>query len=50
MSTPPTILTTILAKKAEEVARRRHAMPISALEEIASGVEKPRGFYNALFS
>ncbi len=50
MSTPPTILTTILVKKAEEVARRRHAMPISALEEIASGVEKPRGFYQALLS
>ena len=48
MSDTPDILKTILAKKDEEVARRKLGMPIANLEEIASGVEKPRGFYNEL--
>jgi len=48
MTAIPDILTTILAKKAEEVAKRKLRMSIADLEEIASGVEKPRGFYNAL--
>ncbi len=48
MSNTPDILKTILAKKDEEVARRKLGMPIANLEEIASGVERPRGFYNAL--
>ena len=46
----PDILKTILAKKAEEVARRKANMPISALQEIATGVQGPRGFYQALRS
>jgi indole-3-glycerol phosphate synthase len=50
MTNTPDILKTILAKKAEEVARRKTGMPISNLEEIASGVERPRGFYNMLQS
>ena len=48
MSDTPDILKTILAKKDEEVARRKLGMSIANLEEIASGVERPRGFYNAL--
>jgi len=48
MTNTPDILKTILAKKAEEVARRKLGMPVASLEEIASGVERPRGFYNAL--
>jgi indole-3-glycerol phosphate synthase len=50
MTDTPDILKTILAKKQEEVARRRLNMPIEILEEIASGVERPRGFANALQS
>ena len=50
MTHTPDILKTILAKKAEEVARRKTGMSISNLEEIASGVERPRGFYNLLQS
>ena len=46
----PDILKTILAKKAEEVARRKQHMSIANLEDIAGGVERPRGFYNALQS
>jgi indole-3-glycerol phosphate synthase len=42
------ILNTILTRKAEEVAQRKQATPISLLQDIASGVERPRGFYNAL--
>lgn len=42
------ILNTILAKKAEEVAQRKQNIPLSALQDIASRVEKPRGFYAAL--
>jgi indole-3-glycerol phosphate synthase len=48
MADAPDILKKILDKKAEEVARRKRGMPIANLEEIAEGVEKPRGFYNAL--
>ena len=48
MSTPPDILKTILAKKAEEVANRRLGITIANLQDIAESVESPRGFYNAL--
>lgn len=48
MNNPPDILKTILDKKVEEVAKRKLNMSIANLEEIASGVEKPRGFYDAL--
>ncbi len=48
MTQTPDILKAILAKKVEEVARRKSGMSITNLEEIASGVERPRGFYNAL--
>ncbi len=48
MTDTPDILKKILDKKAEEVARRRTGMTIANLEEIAQGVERPRGFYNAL--
>ena len=44
----PDILKTILSKKEEEVARRRIQTPIELLQDIATGVEKPRGFYAAL--
>ena len=50
MTHTPDILKTILAKKAEEVARRKTGMSISNLEEIAADVERPRGFYNLLQS
>lgn len=48
MKDTPDILKKILDKKAEEVARRKHGMPISGLEDIADSVEKPRGFYKVL--
>lgn len=48
MTNTPDILKTILAKKVEEVARRKLGMTNANLEEIAAGVERPRGFYNAL--
>jgi len=48
MTDTPDILKTILAKKEDEVARRRIQTPIEMLQEIASGAEKPRGFYAAL--
>ncbi|CAG7857533.1 partial indole-3-glycerol phosphate synthase, partial [biofilm metagenome] len=48
MTDTPDILKTILAKKAEEVAQRKQLRNITDLEEIAQGVEKPRGFYHAL--
>jgi indole-3-glycerol phosphate synthase len=50
MSNTPDILKTILAKKFEEVAKRQQRMSISDLQDIAQGVEKPRGFYQALQS
>ncbi len=46
----PDILKTILAKKSEEVARRKSNTPIVLLQEIATGVQGPRGFYQALRS
>ncbi|MDD5228686.1 MAG: indole-3-glycerol phosphate synthase TrpC [Methylococcales bacterium] len=48
MTNIPDILKTILVKKEEEVARRCLQTPIEILQDIASGVEKPRGFYAAL--
>ncbi|NOT86116.1 MAG: indole-3-glycerol phosphate synthase TrpC [Methylococcaceae bacterium] len=48
MTDTPDILKKILEIKVEEVARRKLAMSIADLEEIAAGIEKPRGFYNAL--
>jgi indole-3-glycerol phosphate synthase len=48
MTDTPDILKTILAKKAEEVVQRKQLRNIADLEEIAQGVEKPRGFYQAL--
>jgi indole-3-glycerol phosphate synthase len=48
MTNIPDILKTILVKKEEEVARRSLQTPIEILKDIASGVEKPRGFYAAL--
>ncbi|MEI6744943.1 MAG: indole-3-glycerol phosphate synthase TrpC [Methylococcaceae bacterium] len=48
MTNIPDILKIILAKKEEEVARRRVQTPIELLQDIATGVEKPRGFYAAL--
>lgn len=48
MSDNSDILIQILAKKAEEIAKRKLSMSIENLEEIASAVERPRGFYNAL--
>jgi indole-3-glycerol phosphate synthase len=50
MTNTPDILKTILATKQQEVARRKINAPIALLEEIASGVERPRGFANALQS
>jgi indole-3-glycerol phosphate synthase len=50
MTNTPDILKTILATKQQEVARRKINAPIAILEEIASGVERPRGFANALQS
>lgn len=50
MSDTPDILKKILAKKVEEVARRKANMPIAMLQEIAGGVQGPRGFYQALRS
>lgn len=50
MSDTPDILKTILAKKTEEVTRRKANTPISMLQEIAGGVQGPRGFYQALRS
>ena len=48
MTNTPDILKTILAKKAEEVAKRKFSMPMANLEDIATGIERPRGFYNAI--
>jgi indole-3-glycerol phosphate synthase len=48
MTDTPDILKIILAKKAEEVARRKLNTPIDMLQEIASGTERPRGFARAL--
>jgi indole-3-glycerol phosphate synthase len=50
MTDTPDILKTILAKKAEEVARRQANASIAVLQEIAAGAHAPRGFYQALRS
>ena len=50
MSDTPDILKNILAKKTEEVTRRKANTPISMLQEIAGSVQGPRGFYQALRS
>ncbi|MGR8931732.1 MAG: indole-3-glycerol phosphate synthase TrpC [Gammaproteobacteria bacterium] len=50
MTDTPDILKTILAKKAEEVARRKSNTPVSMLAEIAGAIQGPRGFYQALRS
>lgn len=48
MTDTPDILKKILDKKVEEVANRRQRLSITDLTEIAQGVERPRGFYQAL--
>ncbi len=48
MTNTPDILKTILAKKAEEVARRKNNAPLSMLADLATTVQGPRGFYQAL--
>ena len=48
MSNTPDILKQILARKTEEVSRRRERMSIADLESIAKDTEAPRGFYQAL--
>jgi len=48
MTQTPDILKTILEKKAEEVQKRKDGMPLANLEDIAQGVERPRGFAQAL--
>ncbi|MDD2760395.1 MAG: indole-3-glycerol phosphate synthase TrpC [Methylomonas sp.] len=50
MTDTPDILKTILAKKLEEVTRRKANTSIALLQEIAGGVQGPRGFYQALRS
>ncbi len=50
MTDTPDILKTILAKKTEEVARRKANTPVATLQEIAASVQGPRGFYQALRS
>ena len=48
MTDTPDILKKILDRKAEEVASRKLRMPVDTLQEIASGIELPRGFAKAL--
>jgi indole-3-glycerol phosphate synthase len=48
MTNTPDILKKILDKKVEEVANRKQRMSVADLEDIAQGVEQPRGFYKAL--
>jgi indole-3-glycerol phosphate synthase (EC 4.1.1.48) len=50
MTDTPDILKKILARKAEEIANRKQRMPVESLQEIAAGVESPRGFAAALLS
>lgn len=50
MTDTPDILKTILAKKAEEVARRKANLPLDALKEIMGNASSPRGFYHSLRS
>lgn len=42
------ILTQILEKKNQEVAKRKLRLSIADLQEVSGNVESPRGFYNAL--
>jgi indole-3-glycerol phosphate synthase len=48
MTDTPDILKKILDKKSDEITQRKRVHSIADLEEIAQGVEKPRGFYEAL--
>jgi len=48
MTQTPDILKKILAKKAEEVERRKQHRSIADLDAIAADVERPRGFCRAL--
>lgn len=48
MTNTPDILKTILAKKSEEVARRKQNLPLDTLAELAGAVAGPRGFYHSL--
>jgi len=48
MTNTPDILKKILKTKTEEVEKRKQNTALSTLQEIASGVESPRGFYRAL--
>ncbi len=48
MSNTPDILQKILATKAEEINSRQAKLPVAVLNDIASGVEAPRGFANAM--
>ncbi|HGG58444.1 MAG TPA: indole-3-glycerol phosphate synthase TrpC [Gammaproteobacteria bacterium] len=48
MSNPPDILQRILARKAEEIAERSTATPLSALRERIEQASPPRGFVDAL--
>lgn len=50
MTATPDILKKILDTKSEEIARRKQNTPVDMLREIASGVERPRGFAAALQS
>ncbi|WP_434140180.1 indole-3-glycerol phosphate synthase TrpC [Pseudomonas luteola] len=44
----PTVLQKILARKAEEVAQRKSALPLADLEALAQASESPRRFAQAL--
>ncbi len=48
MNARPDILTTILARKAEEIAQRSAETPVSVLQERAAAASPPRGFVQAL--
>lgn len=48
MTDTPDILKRILETKTEEVERRKLKNSVAMLQEIASGIEAPRGFYQAL--
>jgi indole-3-glycerol phosphate synthase len=48
MTDTPDILKKILNTKQEEVTKRKANTPVAMLQEIAAGIEAPRGFYRAL--
>jgi indole-3-glycerol phosphate synthase len=50
MTDTPDILKKILAKKAEEVARRKQNLPLESLKEVMAAASSPRGFYHNLRS